>query len=157
MYMDMSHAYVWHYSFTCVSWLIRACCNVLYCVAVCCSVLQCDAVCCRVLQCAAVWLFHRCIMTHSFQSEWVTWRNDTLRFTVMHCNTLQRSDTLWSTATFFNKFYHAVSCYNALWHTERTATHCNTLQLTATQCRALRHSATHCITLQHTATYCNTL
>jgi len=75
---DMTHSYVWHDSFICVTWLIHMnhetrllymtwpvhfscilnmCCSVLHllqCVAVCYSVLPCVAVRCSVLQCVAV-------------------------------------------------------------------------------------------------------
>ena len=46
---------------------------------------------------------------------------------------------------------------NAIGGTQRTTTHCNTLQHTATHCNTLQHTATHCNTQQHTATHCNTL
>jgi len=42
-------------------------------------------------------------------------------------------------------------------HTQRTATHCNTLHHTAPHCNTLQHTAIHCTTLQHTATHCTTL
>jgi len=103
-----------------------------------------------------------------------------LQYTVIYCNTLLNTGTLWNTlqhtATHCTlSVFISLGTSPALQH---ATAHCNTLQHTATRCNTLQHAATHCntlqalgfhffgyfacnaarySTLQHTAIHCNTL
>jgi len=57
-------------------------------------------------------------------------------------------DTFWTCFEIFDIFD---ACTRQ--GTERSQTHCNTLQHTATHCNIPQHTVTHCNTLQHTVTH----
>jgi len=183
---DMTHSYVWHDSFICVTWLIHTC-DMTH---------------------SHVWflLVHvnslkhfvdhstetsryeaLCDMINSLQHA--ATRCNTLLHTATHCNTLQHTATHCNTLqhTLCWPFYWNVMLWSPVWYDSficvtwlihYTAARCKTLLHTARQyntlqhttsnclftiqlkCRAMKPCATWliaCISLQHTATYCNKL
>jgi len=124
---DMTHSYVWRDAFKymphmmCVAWR-----SVLQCVAVCCSVLRCVAVCCTATHCNTL---QHTISSYTF-CAWRVWEYHTATY----CNTLQQTAT-----------------HSIIIHMSRVTC------MTVSHCSTLHHTATHCNTLHHTAPHCNTL
>jgi len=139
---DVTHSYVWHASFICVTCLIH----------------MCD------MPHSYVWhasFIRVTCLIHMYSLALIIRHFSHVGHTALHCNTLQHTalhcNTLHYTALHrITLYYSALHC-NTLQH---TALHCNTLHYTASHCNlnsTLQRTATHCNTLQHTATHCNTL
>ena len=144
---DMTHLYVWHDSFICVTWLIHMCDMPQTFVGQ------------KVL--AVTWLIYSYVRHDTDRSraeDLAATRCNTLQLTATHCNTLQH------TATHCNSLQHTATQTGVRQKVllQHTTTHCNTLQLTAAHCKTLQHTATHCNTNERraeglAATHCNTL
>ena len=168
----MTHSYVCHDSFICVSWLSYTC-MMTHSYVWHDFVMRDDSIMC-VMTYADLWVhdWHStdkvlgeqilntlCQQNSSKSNHYST--SDSQQITckaanlcIWHMSSLAHCNTLQHTATHCNALQHTATHCNAL---QRTATHCNTLQPTATHCNTLQHTATHCSTLQHTAAHCNTL
>ena len=163
----MTHSYVWHDSFVCVTRLT-----------------------CVYMSLRAEWhasstwrgLFHpqdKCVAcwrvsysgdytaAHCNILQHTATRCNTLQYTATHCSILQHSAVYCNTLHFTATQGRFAICRRVPHSSEYTATHCNTLQHTAPHCNTtqhnakqrntLQHNATHCNTLKHTATHCNAL
>ena len=86
----------------------------------------------------------------------------TLISTLILCNTLQNTATLFDTLKHTHLWdptvgSHILGIPLSGFITDTTWILCSTLQHTATHCKTLQHTATHCNILQHTAAHCSTL